>query len=416
MNVYFTMTIDVKKIKKDFPILKRKVHDKKLIYLDNVATTQKPQIVIDAISNYYETSNANIHRGAYLLSEESSEIYENTKKVVAEFINANSWEEIIYTRNTTESINLVSVSLYCSGIIKEGDTILTSRMEHHSNLIPWLMMRDFGINVEFIELTKTGELDYEDFEKKLKKFKPALVSVTHISNVLGTINDVKKITKKAHEIGSLVLIDGAQSAPNRKIDMKKIGADFYAFSAHKMLGPFGIGVLYGKKEILEKMDPFLTGGDMVGHVSFDKVTWNTLPWKFEAGTANVAGAVGLASAIKYLENIGMDNITKHEEELISYAINELTKIGCVIYGPKNPKKRAGLISFNFKNTHPHDLASILDLSGISIRSGHHCAESLMNHLEIDGTARAGFYIYNSKEDVDELIKGLKKAKKIFKIK
>jgi cysteine desulfurase/selenocysteine lyase len=289
-------------------------------------------------------------------------------------------------------------------------------MEHHSNLIPWLMMRDFGINVEFIELTKTGELDYEAFEKKLKKFKPALVSVTHISNVLGTINDVKKITKKAHEIGSLVLIDGAQSAPNRKIDMKKIGADFYAFSAHKMLGPFGIGVLYGKKEILEKMDPFLTGGDMVGHVSFDKVTWNTLPWKFEAGTANVAGAVGLASAIKYLENIGMDNITKHEEELISYAINELTKIGCVIYGPKNPKKRAGLISFNFKNTHPHDLASILDLSGISIRSGHHCAESLMNHLEIDGTARAGFYIYNSKEDVDELIKGLKKAKKIFKIK
>lgn len=406
--------MNVEKIKKDFPILKRKVHGKKLIYIDNVATTQKPLQVIDAISNYYKTSNANIHRGAYLLSEESSEIYENTKKVVAKFIGAKNWQEIIYTRNTTESINIVAKSLFESGIISKGDTILTSRMEHHSNLVPWIEMKKLGFKLEYIELTKNGELDYRDFEKKVKKFKPKLVSVTHISNVLGTINNVKKITQIVHKNKGLVLIDGAQAVPHMKIDVSKIGADFYAFSGHKMLAPFGIGVLYAKKELLKKMDPFLTGGDMVGHVNYDKATWNELPWKFEAGTPNVSGAVGLAEAINYLENIGMKNIRKHEEKIINYAITELKKIGCEIYGP-SASKRAGLVSFNFKELHPHDLASIVDLSGVSIRSGHHCAESLMNYLEVDGTARAGFYIYNDKKDVDELIKALKKAKKIFKV-
>ncbi len=405
--------MDIKKIQKDFPILKRKIHGKKLVYLDNVATTQKPITVINAISDYYKTSNANIHRGAYLLSEESSEIYENTKKAVANFVGANSWQEIIYTRNTTESINLVSASLYCSNILKKGDIILTSRMEHHSNLLPWTELKALGIKTEFIELTKNGELNYVDFEKKVTELKPKLVAVTHISNVLGTVNNVEKIVEVSHKNNALVLIDGAQAAPHKKINVKKINSDFYVFSGHKMMGPFGIGVLYAKKELLEKMQPFLVGGDMVSSVAYDRVSWNTLPWKFEAGTPNVEGAVGLMAAIKYIEKIGIKNIEKHEKELIKYAIRELKKIGCNIYGP-NAEKRAGLVAFNINKINPHDISSILDLDGISIRSGHHCAEPLMNYLGAhDGSLRVGFYIYNTKEDVDALIKGLIKAKKIF---
>lgn len=405
--------MDVTKIKKDFPILKRKIHGKKLIYLDSVATTQKPLSVINSISKYYKTSNANIHRGAYFLSEESSEIYENTKKTVANFIGTNSWQEIIYTRNTTESINLVSASLYCSNILKKGDVILTSRMEHHSNLVPWIEMKKLGLNVEFIELTKSGELNYSDFEKKVKKFKPKLIAITHVSNVLGTINNIKRICDVAHKNKSLVLVDGAQSVPHLKVDVKKLGVDFYAFSGHKMLAPFGIGILYSKKELLEKLEPFLVGGDMVGEVRYDKANWNTLPWKFEAGTPNVEGAVGLETAIKYLEKIGMKNIRQHEKELVNYAIKEMKKIGCIIYGP-GASKRSGAISFNLKGIHPHDVASLMDLKGISIRSGNHCAEPLMNYLGAkEGTCRASFYIYNDKKDVDALIDGLREVKKIF---
>lgn len=407
--------MDAIKIKKDFPILKRKIHGKKLIYLDSVATTQKPLQVINSISTYYKKNNANVHRGAYFLSEESSEIYENTKKVVKEFIGASDWQEIIYTRNTTESINLVANSLVKSKMLKKGDTILTSRMEHHSNLVPWIEMKKIGIKLEFIELTKSGELDYKDFEKKVKKLKPKLVTITHISNVLGTINDIKKICEISHKNNALVLVDGAQSAPHIKIDVKKMDADFYAFSAHKMLGPLGIGVLYTKKELLKKMNPFIVGGDMVSTVKYNTASWNNLPWKFEAGTPNVEGAVGLASAIKYLENIGMKNIRKHEKELINYAIKELKKIGCIIYGPSS-SKRSGAISFNLEGIHPHDVASLMDLKGISIRSGNHCAEPLMNYIGAkQGTCRASFYIYNDKKDVDALIKGLTEIKKIFAI-
>ena len=406
--------VNLTKIKKDFPILKRKINGKKMFYLDNVATTQKPLEVINAVSNYYKTSNANIHRGAYLLSQESSEIYENTKKEVAKFIGAKKWQEIIYTRNATESINLVANSLVKSRILVDGDTILTSRMEHHSNLLPWTQLKNDGINTEFIELTKNGELDYFDFEAKLKKFKPKLVAVTHISNVLGTINKVDLIVKKAHENGALILIDGAQAAPHKKINVNKMNVDFYVFSAHKMLGPFGIGVLYSKEEILDKMQPFILGGDMVDQVGYANVSWNSLPWKFEAGTANVAGAIGLASAIKYLEKIGLENIETHERALTKYAIKELEKIGCVIYGP-SAEKRAGLVAFNLKNVDPHDVSSMLDIEGIAIRSGMHCAQPLMNYLGAkEGTCRAGFYIYNSTKDVDKLVKELKKIQKIMK--
>ncbi len=405
--------LNVTKIKKDFPILKRKINGKKLIYLDNVATTQKPLSVINAVSNYYKTSNANIHRGAYTLSQESSEIYEDTKKIVANFIGATNWQEIVYTRNATESINLVASSLLKSKILQKGDTILTSRMEHHSNLLPWTQLKSEGINTEFIELTKNGELDYSNFEEKLKKFKPKLVAITHISNVLGTINNVEFIIKKAHEYRALVLIDGAQSAPHKKINVSKMDVDFYAFSAHKMLGPFGIGVLYSKKELLEKLEPFILGGDMVDQVEYDRASWNSIPWKFEAGTANVAGAIGLASAIKYLEKLGLENIETHENELIKYAITELEKIGCIIYGP-SAEKRAGLVAFSLDSIDPHDISSMLDLEGICVRSGMHCAQPLAEYMGAkNGTARIGVYIYNTKKDIDKLIKSLKKIKKIF---
>lgn len=405
--------MNITKLKKDFPIFKRKINGKKLIYLDSVATTQKPNQVIEAISNHYKKNNANIHRGAYTLSEESSEIYENTKQRVAEFIGAKNWQEIIYTKNTTESINLVANSLVKSKILKKGDVILVSRMEHHSNLIPWMQMKKIGLKIEFIELQNNQELDYKDFEKKVKKFKPKIICVTHISNVLGTINNIKKITEVAHKNKALVLVDGAQSVPHIKINVKKLGVDFYAFSAHKMLGPTGIGVLYAKKQILEKIEPFLVGGDMVGEVNYNDAIWNTLPWKFEAGTPNIEGAVGLMNAINYLEKIGFENIKKHEEEITQYATDELKKIGCTIYGP-SARKKIGIISFNLNNINPHDLASILDLKGISVRSGYHCAQPLMMKIGAsDGSLRVSFYIYNDKKDIDALINGLKESKKFF---
>jgi len=404
----------MKEYRKDFPIMNREINGNKLIYLDNGATTQKPKQVIDAISNFYSNYNANTHRGAYQLSLEASEAYEESKKVVAKFISADHWQEIVYTRNATESINLVANSLIKSKMLRKGDAVLISKMEHHSNIVPWLeLQKHNGIILEFIELTENGELDYEDFENKVRGLRPKLVSIIHVSNTLGTINDVKRITKFSHDNGAMVLIDGAQAVPHTKVSVKEIDSDFYAFSGHKMCGPMGIGVLHGKKRLLEKMEPFMVGGDMISEVTFEDALWNDIPWKFEAGTQNVAGAVGLMEAVRYIEKIGIDNIEKHERELVKYAMEELSKIeGVTMYGPP-AEKRAGLISFNLENIHPHDVSTVLDAKGIAIRSGNHCTQPLMIELGIIGSCRAAFYIYNSKDDVDKLIEGLIETKKIF---
>lgn len=406
--------LNAKMLKQDFPIFERKINGQKLIYLDNVATTQRPKQVLEAETDYYSKYNANIHRGAYALSMESSNIYEETKRKAAAFIGAESWEEIIYTRNATEAINIVAGSLTKTKILKKNDTVLSTQMEHHANLVPWIeLAKTVGIRNEFTKVTQKGELDLEDFEKKLKKHKPKLVAITHVSNVLGTINPVHEITSLAHKHGALVLIDGAQAVPHLKVNVREIGADFYAFSGHKMLAPFGIGVLYGKKELLEKMEPFLTGGDMISTVTFKQAEWNSVPWKFEAGTQNIGGAVALSAAINYIQKIGQNNIHAHEQELIKLAIEGISKIkGAKIYGPAW-EKRAGLVAFNIGKIHPHDIASVLDKRGIQIRSGNHCAQPLMSEMGIIGTCRAGFYIYNTKEDVEELIKGLREAQKIF---
>jgi cysteine desulfurase/selenocysteine lyase len=403
--------MNVKKIKKDFPILKKKINGNRLVYLDNAATTQKPIQVIEAISCYYKNSNANIHRGSYELSAESSSLYEEAKKETAKFINARKWNEIIFTKNTTESINLLSFSL--GEKLKKGDLILTTKMEHHSNLIPWQQLKKKGIKLEFVEITKEGKLNEKDLEEKLEK-KPKIFSFSGASNVLGTVNEIKELTKKGKEVNSIVIIDAAQLVPHKKINAKKLNVDFIAFSSHKMLGPTGIGILYGKEELLEKMNPFLTGGDMISKVSLKKSYWNSLPWKFEAGTPNIAGGIGFRIALKYLKKIGMEKITAHETKLLKYATQEMNSIkGIEIYGPK--EKKLGILAFNIKGVHPHDVSAVLDKKGIAIRSGNHCAQPLMQELGIKGSARASFYLYNEKEDVNKLIEGIKEVKKIFRV-
>ncbi|HLI46722.1 MAG TPA: cysteine desulfurase [Geobacterales bacterium] len=399
-------------IKKDFPILNREVNEKKLVYLDNAATTQKPIQVIEAIRKYYEYYNANVHRGVYTLAEEATAAYEESRKEIVDFINANSYEEIIFVRNATEAINLVAYA-WGRKFIKEGDKIVVSQMEHHSNLIPWqILSREKKAKLEFIGITEEGKLNEEDFNKIDKKTK--LVAITHVSNVLGTINRVEEITKIAHELGALVLVDGAQSVPHMPVDVKKIDCDFLAFSGHKMLGPMGIGVLFAKREILEEMPPFLTGGEMIKNVDFYESTWNDLPWKYEAGTPNVEGAIGLAEAIRYLKNIGMENIRAHEKALVKLALSKLSDIkGLVIYGPKDPEIRGGVISFNLGNIHAHDVASILDQEGVQIRAGHHCAKLVMKKFNVPAMARASFYLYNDEEDIDALYSALNVTKKVF---
>jgi cysteine desulfurase/selenocysteine lyase len=402
----------IQEIKKDFPILNRKINDKNLVYLDNAATTQKPIQVINAIKHYYEHYNANVHRGVYTLAEEATATYEESRKYVAEFINAKSYEEIIFVRNATEAINLVAYA-WGRKNVNEGDVIVVSQMEHHSNLVPWQMLaKEKKAKLEFISITDEGKLNEEDFNKINKKTK--IVAITHVSNVLGTINPVEKIAKIAHEENALILVDGAQSVPHMPVDVRKIDCDFLAFSGHKMLAPMGIGVLYAKKEILQEMDPFLTGGEMIKNVDFYESTWNDLPWKYEAGTPNVEGAIGLAEAIKYLKKIGMQNIREHEKTLVKFALNKLSDIkGLTIYGPKNPEIRGGVISFNLGDIHAHDVASILDQEGIQIRAGHHCAKLVMKKYNVPAMARASFYIYNDEEDVEKLYNALLLTKKIF---
>jgi len=402
----------IEEIKKDFPILNRKINEKNLVYLDNAATTQKPIQVINAIKHYYEYYNANVHRGVYTLAEEATATYEESRKSVAEFINAKSYEETIFVRNATEAINLVAYA-WGRKNVNEGDVIVVSQMEHHSNLVPWQMLaKEKKAKLEFISITDEGELKEEDFNKINKKTK--IVAITHVSNVLGTINPVEKIAKIAHEENALVLVDGAQSVPHMPVDVRKIDCDFLAFSGHKMLGPMGIGVLYAKKEILQEMDPFLTGGEMIKNVDFYESIWNDLPWKYEAGTPNVEGAIGLAEAIKYLKKIGMQNIREHEKALVKFALNKLSDIkGLTIYGPKDPEIKGGVISFNLGNIHAHDVASILDQEGIQLRAGHHCAKLVMKKYNVSAMARASFYIYNDEEDVEKLYSALLLTKKIF---
>ncbi len=408
--------LDVNKIREDFPILKRKINGKPLIYFDNTATSQKPIQVINAIKEFYEQHNANIHRGLHTCSQEASELYEEAHDKVAKFIGASGREEIIFVRNASEALNLIAFSWGLNNL-KPGDEVITTIMEHHSNIVPWyLIAQKNKIKIKFVNITDEGILRYDQFEKMITD-KTKVISVVHMSNVLGTINDIEKISKLAHEHDALFIVDGAQSVPHLPVNVKSLDIDFLAFSGHKMLGPTGIGVLYGKEDFLQKMPPFLGGGDMIKSVkcSLDGVcdiTWNELPWKFEAGTPNIAGGIGLGVAVDYLEKLGMENVRKHEIDITQYALKRLEEIEDVsFFGPRDINVRGGIIPFLKEGMSPHEIAILLDTFGIAVRSGFHCAQPLHLRLGLNrGTARASFYIYNTKEEVDVFIDVLKKIK------
>jgi cysteine desulfurase/selenocysteine lyase len=402
-------------IRKDFPILSRQVHGKPLVYLDSAASSQKPRAVIDAMSTYYETTHANVHRGVYEISEEATAAMERARVKVARFINARRSKQVIFTRNTTESINLVAYS-WGSANIAAGDLIILTEMEHHSNLVPWhLLAQRTGARLEFIPITGDGSLQLDIYQQLLQQ-QPKLVAFTHVSNVLGTINPVQEMIAQAHAVGAIVLIDAAQSVPHLPVDVQSLDVDFLCFSAHKMLGPTGIGVLYGKRDLLEAMPPFMGGGDMIRTVGLRQSTWNDLPWKFEAGTPAIAEAIGLGAAVDYLNAIGMENVLQHEQQITRYALEQLQAVpGLTIYGP-DASKRGGVISFTLGDIHPHDLASILDQqAGVAVRAGHHCAQPLMERLGLAATARASFYVYTIEEEIDILVQGLRQAIQIFKL-
>ncbi len=403
--------IDVEKIRKDFPILDQIVNDEPLVYLDNAATTQKPKAVLEAVNRYYQEDNANVHRGVHTLAERATASYEAARETVRRFINASSTKEVLFTRGTTTGLNWIG--RFAEEILKEGDEVLISIMEHHSNILPWQeACRKAGAKLVYVYL-KDGGLDLEDFRKKLTD-RTKFVSIAHASNVLGVINPVQEIAQLAHEKGAIVVVDGAQSVPHMKIDVQKLDADFFVFSGHKMAGPTGIGVLYGKEQYLNQMSPVEFGGEMIDFVYEQSATWKELPWKFEAGTPNMAGAIGLAAAIDYLEAIGMDAIERHEQDLIAYVFPKLQAIeGLKIYGSQDLAKRSGVISFNLGDLHPHDLATALDYEGVAVRAGHHCAQPLIQYLEVPATARASFYLYNTKEDCDKLVEALIKTKEFF---
>lgn len=398
---------------KDFPTLNKEKNGKRIAYLDSAATTQKPKVVIDAIKDYYENINANPHRGAYELSVLATEAYDEAREKVRKFINAEHFEEIIFTKNATEAFNLLALS-YGMNFINEGDEIVISIAEHHSNLIPWQnVAKAKGAVLKYMYTDENGELTEEEVHSKITD-KTKIVSITHVSNALGTINPVKEIAEYAHSKGAVVIVDGAQSVPHMKVDVRDINADFLVIAGHKLLAPMGIGALYGKRELLEKMPPVLLGGDMVEYVYEQETTYNVLPYKFEAGTQNVEAAVGLSKAIDYLNEIGMDNVEKIEKELMSYAIEEISKLEYVnIYGPKDIEKRGGVLSFEIKGVHPHDVASIFDTFGVCIRAGNHCAQPLMRYMGINATSRASIYLYNTKEDIDRLVEAIKKTYDMF---
>ena len=408
-----TATRSAADIRQDFPILARQVHGKPLVYLDSTATSQKPRSVIETMTEYYEQYNANVHRGVYEISEEATARMEKARVKVARFINARQSKQIIFTRNTSESINLVAYT-WGNANIHAGDLLVLTEMEHHSNLVPWqLLAQRSGARLEFVPVTDDGLLDLDTYTHLLEQ-KPKLVAFAQMSNVLGTINPVREMIAQAHAVGALTLVDGAQSVPHLPVDVQDLDADFLCFSGHKMLGPTGIGVLYGRRELLEKMPPFMGGGDMIRTVHLREATWNDLPWKFEAGTPAIAEAIGLGAAVDYLNEIGMERVHELEQEITAYAMQQLASVpGLTIYGPAT-ERRGGVISFTLSDIHPHDLASILDQEvGVAIRAGHHCAQPLMERYNLAATARASFYIYTLPSDVDALVKGLHKASEIF---
>ncbi|HHQ0010180.1 TPA: cysteine desulfurase [Listeria monocytogenes] len=405
--------IDIQKIRADFPILVQEINEKPLAYLDNAATSQKPKQVIEALTHYYEFDNANVHRGVHTLAARATDAYESARGKVAKFIHAREVAEIIFTRGTTSAINLV-VDSYAEANIEAGDEIVISYLEHHSNLIPWQQLaKRKGAVLKYIELEEDGTISVEQAKKTIGE-KTKIVALAHVSNVLGTITPIKEIAAIAHQFGAVILVDGAQAVPHMEVDVVDLDADFYAFSGHKMMAPTGIGALYGKRELLDAMEPTEFGGEMIDFVELYDSTWKELPWKFEAGTPIIGGAIALGAAIDYLAEVGLENIHAHEQALASYAIEEMSKIeGITIYGPKDASKRCGLVTFNIEGAHPHDIATILDEDGIAIRAGHHCAQPLMKWLDVSSTARASFYIYNTKEEIDALIDGLKLTKEYF---
>ena len=405
--------LDVKRIREDFPILHRQVHGKPLVYLDNAATTQKPHQVIDALVNYYTRYNANIHRGIHALAEEATAAYEEVRARTARFINAPSSRSIVFTRNATEALNLVAHA-WGHAQLKRGDEILLTEMEHHSNLVPWqLLAKATGASLSFVGITDDGYLKLDELEQKCTR-KTKLVAVTHMSNVLGTVNPIERIIAQAHTQGAVVVIDAAQSAPQRRLDIQQLGCEFLAFSAHKMLGPTGVGILAAKEELLESMEPFLGGGEMISDVHLDHATWNEIPWKYEAGTPNIADVIAFGNALAYLERLGLERIQAHEQELLAYAIKRLGEIDdVVLYGPAELRDRGGVVSFNLNGLHPHDVGTVLDQEGVAIRAGHHCAKPLMRRLGVAATARASFYVYNTLEEVDRLVDAIHVAKTFF---
>ncbi|WP_075619765.1 cysteine desulfurase [Paenisporosarcina indica] len=400
-------------IKSYFPILNQEVNGHPLVYLDSAATSQKPIQVIEAISNYYRFDNSNVHRGVHTLGNRATESYEGAREKVRNFISAKSTQEIIFMRGTTTAINTVAQS-YGSANVQEGDEIVITYMEHHSNIIPWQQLaKQKGAVLKYVDLEEDGTLSLEKVRETITE-RTKIVSIMYVSNVLGTMNPIKEIAQIAHENGAIMVVDGAQAAPHLRIDVQDLDCDFLAFSGHKMCGPTGIGVLYGKKELLEQMEPVEFGGEMIDFVGLFDSTWKELPWKFEGGTPIIAGAVGLAAAIDFLEEIGLDEIEKHEHELASYAMDRMSTIkGLSIFGPKDPGERAGIVTFNLDDVHPHDVATVLDMNGIAVRAGHHCAQPLMKWLQVTATARASFYLYNSVDDIDRLVAGLNTAKEYF---
>ena len=400
--------LDVKKIRRDFPIFQS---DRPFIYLDSASTTQKPQVVIDAVSAYYNSYAANIHRALYKIGERATNDYEQVREKVKQFLNVPETHSVIFTRSTTESINLVA---YAWGLKKlsQNDSILISEMEHHSNLVPWQFITEkTGTNLNYVSLTNKGTLDTSNLNNLISP-NTNLVSVGHQSNVFGTVNPVQEIIAGAKSVGAITVLDGAQAVPHMNVDIAELDCDFYAFSGHKMLGPTGVGVLIGRTDLLEAMDPFMSGGEMINTVTMEKSTWNDVPWKFEAGTPNIAQVIGLGAAIDYLQYVGIDAIHDHEQTLLEYGLEILSQIdGIILYG--NPDHRGAVIPFNIKNIHAHDLAKFLDTDGICIRAGHHCAQPIMHHLDISSTARASFYLYNDKNDIDQLVHSIEKTARIF---
>lgn len=415
MTVYHPprLGFDVQAVRADFPILERNINGKKLVFLDSAASSQKPLQVIEAISNYYRTSHANVHRGIYRLSEEATDAYENARGRVARFINANSKNEIIFTRNTTESINLVAFS-WARANVNAGDEILLTEMEHHANLVPWqLVAQEKDARLRFIPITDDGLLDLTEMDNLLTE-RTKLVAFTQASNVLGTLTPVREIVDRAHSVGAVTLVDGAQGVPHMPVDVQALGCDFYAFSSHKMCGPTGVGVLWGRREILEGMPPFMAGGEMIRRVELERSEWAEIPHKFEAGTPAIAEAIGLGAAVDYLSDLGMEAVRAHEKELTAYALERLVEVpGLTVYGPTDLEVRGGVATFALDSAHPHDIATILDSEAVAVRAGHHCAMPLHKRLCLPASTRASFYIYNTPEEIDRLIEALYKVKHIF---